>query len=1162
MTLAPNRTYRKNPLNGLNYYTGGWNPSSKDYWAVRVSRKNDEICNFCNPHSSQNRTHRKDPLDGLKFYTGGAGTPAARTTGRYVFRERMSNPLRHVIGVRYVVRGLCTAAGIALGHPGPRDSRILPPHPALRLYLFPPLATPRHPPLSPVRHVVRGSVMWSVVYAPLLGLLWLILGLGILGFSLLTCLCCRDKWSQMRDPAYAKYTKKDLWVPLGFMLLGIVTVLVGFSVMLAGGVQLRNRVNTVTDYITETVDFTTAVIFNMTSIVQLTSTINITNTVVPPDKKADIQSKAVVANQTATDLQAKTENGITIINNALRVVTLTFSIIGCVITALCILALIFSLLKWAVVSNVTVTIIWVVVFFTWCTTAGLIIAYLVNGDTSVALEQVEQDPTVNSAMDTYLHCIPSDQLLNATRYARYTASTALTTANTSVATNAPQAFDLVNATGGICVPYGPPPDYTRNMSYCGANTVTFQQLVDELAAAANSSTAVPVAELAAAANSSTAVPVAVQNNLTAAARPPLRKHSPLSLIPPVPVPPLHALPFLLTFPPPQELAAAANSSTAVPVAVQNDLTAALPLSAIPPSLGCSLELAAAANSSTAVPVAVQNDLTAAAKTLSLLESTIPNVLILCGAVLCGSDSWGFYGKESTIPNVLLLVNCSYVANIATARGREDVLPSRLKTHLLLCRRYRQGKASPMLPCSPLGGCNGLLLCARAPVLPSVCPSPPLDLLPPLPLLPPAFSPSSPSSPSSPLSPRLPVKAPTVCIDEAQEMVVDFHMLWFALNEAQEMVVDLHRLWVGFLVLLVTFRFASPLISLLSLSFQFALDEAQAMVTDFQMLWIGFLVITIACMMQALSMPIYVFRAVRLGDKLGDTETEGLYKAAAVPVAYPAEGEGYDGQTQGNEPSFAEGTSNSYEWDAEMYALVTSYRFHFLLFFIANVLEQLNILNRAFQHKELDYASVHAQIKRTTSHIESRYIDCGDDFGGGVSELLSPFITRPGPGGDKEVTVKGVDLDGRPARFTFRLHEDEQEEFDGPGTHDGFIEVCTEFAEVIVHQLLHRLGDLEGMSGAKLFTPDEYPLDRGERNRRCMEWLESLVTLFKADLTEEILPGKPMSYKKRKPHSNAPLPPAGKQQSKKGTEVDEVMEVVDLDDENDALDSDEDDGFDE
>ncbi|CAI5537718.1 unnamed protein product [Closterium sp. Naga37s-1] len=200
-----------------------------------------------------------------------------------------------------------------------------------------------------------------------------------------------------------------------------------------------------------------------------------------------------------------------------------------------------------------------------------------------------------------------------------------------------------------------------------------------------------------------------------------------------------------------------------------------------------------------------------------------------------------------------------------------------------------------------------------------------------------------------------------------------------------------------------------------------------------------------------------------------------------------------------------------KWDADLYALVTSYGFHFLLFFIAGVLEQLNILNRAFQHKELDYAVVYGQIRRTTSHIESRYVDCGDDFGGGVSERLSPFLARHGPGGNREVTVEGVDSDGRLARFKFKLHEDDVEDFEGPATHDGCVDVCTAFAEKIVHELESRLGDLEGMAGAKLFTPDEYPLDRGERNARCLQWLSSLATLFKADKSEEILPGKAVLY---------------------------------------------------
>ncbi|CAI7733246.1 unnamed protein product, partial [Closterium sp. NIES-53] len=194
-----------------------------------------------------------------------------------------------------------------------------------------------------------------------------------------------------------------------------------------------------------------------------------------------------------------------------------------------------------------------------------------------------------------------------------------------------------------------------------------------------------------------------------------------------------------------------------------------------------------------------------------------------------------------------------------------------------------------------------------------------------------------------------------------------------------------------------------------------------------------------------------------------------------------------------------------EYDKKMFALVSSYRFHFLLNFIADVLEQLNILNRAFQHKELDYASLHAQIKRTTFHIESRYVDCGDDFGGGMSERLSPFLTQHGPGGTREMTVAGIDSDGRPTEFSCVLHEDPMEEFGRRGTHDGCVDVCKAFTDMIVSNIHGRLGDLESLSGSRLFTPDAWPLDRGERHTRCVEWLESLITLFKAEMNDDILP---------------------------------------------------------
>ncbi|CAI7801747.1 unnamed protein product [Closterium sp. NIES-53] len=204
-----------------------------------------------------------------------------------------------------------------------------------------------------------------------------------------------------------------------------------------------------------------------------------------------------------------------------------------------------------------------------------------------------------------------------------------------------------------------------------------------------------------------------------------------------------------------------------------------------------------------------------------------------------------------------------------------------------------------------------------------------------------------------------------------------------------------------------------------------------------------------------------------------------------------------------------------EYHFAMYLLATSYRFHFFMYFLADVLEQLNLLNKSFQQRQcsspssrwqLDLISLNAQIKRTTSHLESRYVDCGDDFSSGSSRWLSPFIEHYGPGKKRDVTMEGVDSDGRPEKITFTLHDNPVDGYDGPEDHDGCIDLCTDFAERIVANLERRLGDLDSLSGVRMFMPYEWPKGKPERHARCVEWLLSLVTLFKAQDSEEILPG--------------------------------------------------------
>ncbi|CAI7867303.1 unnamed protein product [Closterium sp. NIES-54] len=199
-----------------------------------------------------------------------------------------------------------------------------------------------------------------------------------------------------------------------------------------------------------------------------------------------------------------------------------------------------------------------------------------------------------------------------------------------------------------------------------------------------------------------------------------------------------------------------------------------------------------------------------------------------------------------------------------------------------------------------------------------------------------------------------------------------------------------------------------------------------------------------------------------------------------------------------------------EWkDQTMYELVTSYQFQFLLRFLADVLELLNILSKAFQQQELDYPLVHTQILRTMSLLESWYIDYGEDFGGGPNERLYRFIEKHGPKGSPEMVVEGASSDGSLNRFKVILHERRVANYLGPGHHNACVALCADMAELLVQQLQSKLGDLDSLSGMRLFIPDLWQpnWERHARQAQCLEWLLSLVTLFRADDSDEILPGQ-------------------------------------------------------
>ncbi|CAI5499323.1 unnamed protein product [Closterium sp. Naga37s-1] len=195
-----------------------------------------------------------------------------------------------------------------------------------------------------------------------------------------------------------------------------------------------------------------------------------------------------------------------------------------------------------------------------------------------------------------------------------------------------------------------------------------------------------------------------------------------------------------------------------------------------------------------------------------------------------------------------------------------------------------------------------------------------------------------------------------------------------------------------------------------------------------------------------------------------------------------------------------------EYDTAIYHVVTSLKFHVYLFFLADVLAELNNLNLVFQRREVDLTGVQSLVRRTLIFMRERYIDCGSKFGAGTSKRLSPFLKRLSS--SRTVKVEGVDSDGSTRKHSFDLHEELLKGYSKkPGDLETCINTCRSYAVAVVDHLQERFKDLDSLDGAKLFMPDSWPKDTDGRKKECAAHLEALFKMFHIGERREVLPGE-------------------------------------------------------
>ncbi|CAI7861287.1 unnamed protein product, partial [Closterium sp. NIES-53] len=169
----------------------------------------------------------------------------------------------------------------------------------------------------------------------------------------------------------------------------------------------------------------------------------------------------------------------------------------------------------------------------------------------------------------------------------------------------------------------------------------------------------------------------------------------------------------------------------------------------------------------------------------------------------------------------------------------------------------------------------------------------------------------------------------------------------------------------------------------------------------------------------------------------------------------------------------------HETNKKMYQVVTSYKFHFLLFFLSDVLKELNLLSLKFQRRQVEATHVLPMVHNTTLLLRTRYLNCDDAMFGQGGDALGPFLDKHASGEFREVLVAGTASDGTSVNHRYRLHEEKIKGQTSGVDHQACLVLAREFITTLVGRLDYRLKDLSNLDGAKLFKQRFYPKNQAK-----------------------------------------------------------------------------------
>ena len=172
------------------------------------------------------------------------------------------------------------------------------------------------------------------------------------------------------------------------------------------------------------------------------------------------------------------------------------------------------------------------------------------------------------------------------------------------------------------------------------------------------------------------------------------------------------------------------------------------------------------------------------------------------------------------------------------------------------------------------------------------------------------------------------------------------------------------------------------------------------------------------------------------------------------------------------------------WYDNMY----SFKFHFYLNLLVDVLQELNKLNIKFQYDMVDITTISATIDITISSLSRHFLSGNRLMFGRTSKNLENFLRKSTE--NLQLTYENNIED----RIIHALSTD------GPNELQQYVLLGASYVQRIVHALNDRFPDLPIFNAAKFFSPRNYPNDDSDQITNTELWLESI--LLKFQYTEE------------------------------------------------------------